>query len=63
MLSWLLGSVRWELVFDGPWDGPDEDRSQSWWERIVFECHAQKSTDRLPRLSVSMRYHGANWFT
>ena len=63
VLCWFVGSVLWELVFDGPWPGTQEDRLQALWEHIVFTYGHLDSRSRLSRLNISMFYHGDKSFT
>ena len=63
VLCWFVGSVLWELVFDGPWPGTQEDRLQALWEHIVFTYGHLDSRSRLPHLIISMFQHGDNCFT
>ena len=62
-MAWFVGAVLWELVFDGPWDGPLPARLKSLWEHIVFCYNHLGSTSRLSMLPLSLFFSGTHQYT
>ena len=62
-VGWFIGGAMSELVFDGVFEGSDDQRLQDLWELILFQYGAQDSPNRLSILPLSIFYKGANTFS
>ena len=63
VLQWFLGSVLWELVYDGVWgDNPSECLARLW-EEILEKYQEKGTSNRISSLKLSMFFHGADKFT
>lgn len=54
VVAWFLGSVLWELVYDGPFEGSVDRRIKAVWGHIVHWYDELGVKNRLGQLTLEM---------
>ena len=63
VISYFVGSILWELVFDGGWGGTKDQNLSTLWEHIHSIYRSDRVSNRLTMLTFGMFAHGDSEFS